>query len=76
MTGLAMKTPYIIVVKNNLKELALSARINLRKIYDGFEVKFRRQAEQIEIYQDNEIIDEIEQNRINEELEKCALVKS
>ena len=66
-----VKKPYIMVVKKNIKIVALLAKINIKKIYNELEEKCRKNEPcRIKMFEDDENINEIEQNIINEELER------
>ena len=54
-----------------MKSVALLAKINIKRIYSGLETKYIKQENNaIKQFEDDENINEIEQNRINEEIER------
>ena len=65
-----VKTPYVVVVTRNMKVMVSLAKTNMKKMCSGLGDKLRKQENKIKLFEDDEIVDEIEQNRINEELEK------
>ena len=56
----AIKTPYIMVVRRNLVRFIVKTKVSLKRSF----------SPALSIYQEEEFINEEEQNRFNEELER------
>lgn len=56
----SIKTPYIMVVRRNIIRLVVKTRVSLKRSF----------SPALELYQEEEFINEEEQNRFNEELER------
>ena len=56
----SIKTPYIMVARRNLIRFIVKTKVSLRRSF----------SPALEIYQEEEFIDEEKQNRFNEELER------
>ena len=65
------KTAYITIVRRNITTLLVRTRRNIKKIYNDLEESL--QLERQIMFQE-ELIDESEQNRFNEELERNLAV--
>ena len=65
------KTAYITIVRRNITTLLVRTRRNIKKIYNDLEESL--QMERQTMFQE-ELIDESEQNRFNEELERNLAV--
>ena len=65
------KTAYITIVKRNITTLLLRTRRNIKKIYNDLEESLQLERQ---IMFEEELIDESEQNRFNEELERNLAV--
>ena len=63
------KTPYTTVLLRNIKVMTILAKINMKNIYNSLGEKNKKYSRQVKLFEDDEIIDEIEQNRINEQIE-------
>ena len=66
-----VKTAYITVVKRNILTLLVRTRRNIKKIYTDLEESLKLERQ---IVFEEELIDESEQNRFNEELERSLAV--
>ena len=66
-----VKTAYITVVKRNILTLLVRTRRNIKKIYTDLEESLQLERQ---IMFEEELIDESEQNRFNEELERNLAV--
>ena len=65
------KTAYITIVKRNILTLLVRTRRNIQKIYNDLEESLQLERQ---IMFEEELIDESEQNRFNEELERNLAV--
>ena len=65
------KTAYITIVKRNITTLLLRTRRNIKKIYNDLEESLQLERQ---IMFEEELIDESEQNRFNEQLERNLAV--
>ena len=65
------KTAYITIVRRNITTLLVRTRRNIKKIYNDLEESL--QLERQTMFQE-ELIDESEQNRFNEQLERNLAV--
>ena len=66
-----VKTAYITIVKRNVLTLLVRTRRNIKKIYNDLEESLQLERQ---IMFEEELIDESEQNRFNEELERNLAV--
>ena len=67
MAVTAPKRPYIVIVKKNIVKLIIKTKLNMKRIYTEMEGNF---VTSVKIYHEDEQIDEVEQNKANEELER------
>ena len=67
MANKVNKTPYTIIVKQNILKLVLKTKKNIQRFYVELEESF---VPTMKTFDDTDLIDEEEQNRFNEELEK------
>ena len=67
----ASKTAYITIVKRNILTLLVRTRRNIQKIYNDLEESLQLERQ---IMFEEELIDESEQNRFNEQLERNLAV--
>ena len=65
------KTAYITIVRRNITTLLVRTRRNIKKIYNDLEESLQLERQ---IMFEEELIDESEQNRFNEELERNLAV--
>ena len=65
------KTAYITIVKRNILTLLVRTRRNIKKIYNDLEESLQLERQ---IMFEEDLIDESEQNRFNEELERNLAV--
>ena len=65
------KTAYITIVKRNILTLLVRTRRNIQKIYNDLEESLQLERQ---IMFEEELIDESEQNRFNEQLERNLAV--
>ena len=62
----SIKTPYTMIVRRNIARFLLKTKLNIKKFYTDMEENL---TPAFPFHQEDEIIDEVEQNRANEELE-------